>query len=78
MAGPGAPAGAYGPVPSLGADSTRSMAVCLLSDLSRRVKGRQECSWLEGSLFDLDSDVPKHSCRPGPTGAFTFQQETSA
>jgi hypothetical protein len=25
-----------------------------------------------------DSDLSKHSCRPGPTGAITFQQETSA
>ena len=34
----------------LGADSTRLVALCLLSELSRRVWGRQERSCGEGSL----------------------------
>ena len=34
----------------LDADSTKFVALCLLSDLSRRVWGRQERSCLEGSL----------------------------
>ena len=34
----------------LGDDSTNVLALCLLSDLSRRVWGRQERSCLEGSL----------------------------
>jgi transposase len=39
------------------------LALCLLADLSQRVWDRQEHFCLEGSLFQLDSDLTKHSCR---------------
>jgi transposase len=45
--------------------------------MSSRAKERQVCHWLEESLFEPDSDVPRHSCRPGPTGPITNQQENT-
>jgi transposase len=49
--------------------------LCLLSDLSRRVKGRQECSWLEGSLFDLTRMCRGTPAVPDPP-EHHVQQET--
>ena len=47
---PGLPARGLRSGSMLDADSTRFVALCLLSDVSRRVLGRQERSCLEGSL----------------------------
>ena len=50
----------------LGADSTRIVALCLLSDVSRRVWGRQERSYLDGSLTPTTQDQQQRSTPPGP------------
>ncbi len=77
MSGAGAPAGGYGPVPALGADSTTFNGRVPVVRPVVPVWDRQVRSWLEGSLFDLDSDLTKHSCRSRThRKRLTFQQET--
>ena len=60
--------GGYGPVPYSVLTPLRILALCLLSDVSRRVWDRQERSCVEGSLTCLDSVVTKRPAVPGPTG----------